>query len=64
MKKFFDGPLVRAWGLEPQRITAREPKGNVTLVIDFFPSNHDVVRIDLAGIATFEKFLSKENNFI
>ena len=24
--------LVRAWGLEPQRITAREPKGDVTLV--------------------------------
>lgn len=24
--------LVRAWGLEPQRITAREPKGYVTLV--------------------------------
>ena len=27
--------LVRAWGLEPQRITAREPKGDVTLVKDF-----------------------------
>ena len=24
--------LVRAWGLEPQRITPREPKGDVTLV--------------------------------
>ena len=24
--------LVRAWGLEPQRREAREPKGNVTLV--------------------------------
>ena len=27
--------LVRAWGLEPQRIAAREPKGYVTLVKDF-----------------------------
>ena len=26
------GDVVRAWGLEPQRITAREPKGDVTLV--------------------------------
>ena len=26
------GELVRAWGLEPQRIAAREPKGDVTLV--------------------------------
>jgi len=24
--------LVRAWGLEPQRIAAREPKGDVTTV--------------------------------
>ena len=24
--------MVRAWGLEPQRITPREPKGDVTLV--------------------------------
>ena len=24
--------VVRAWGLEPQRIAAREPKGDVTLV--------------------------------
>ena len=24
--------MVRAWGLEPQRITAREPKGDVTSV--------------------------------
>jgi len=27
--------LVRAWGLEPQRRKAREPKGYVTLVKDF-----------------------------
>ena len=27
--------LVRAWGLEPQRLAAREPKGYVTLVKDF-----------------------------
>ena len=27
--------LVRAWGLEPQRITPREPKGDVTFVKDF-----------------------------
>ena len=27
--------LVRAWGLEPQRITPREPKGDVTLVKGF-----------------------------
>ena len=26
------GVVVRAWGLEPQRIAAREPKGDVTLV--------------------------------
>ena len=32
MQLFF---LVRAWGLEPQRITAREPKGDVTLVKGF-----------------------------
>ena len=31
-KSFNDLPLVRAWGLEPQRITAREPKGDVTSV--------------------------------
>ena len=24
--------VVRAWGLEPQRIATREPKGDVTLV--------------------------------
>ena len=24
--------MVRAWGLEPQHIAAREPKGDVTLV--------------------------------
>ena len=29
------GVVVRAWGLEPQRIAAREPKGYVTLVKDF-----------------------------
>ena len=28
--------LVRAWGLEPQRREAREPKGDVTSVIDVF----------------------------
>ena len=28
--------LVRAWGLEPQRRKAREPKGDVTLVKYFF----------------------------
>lgn len=28
--------MVRAWGLEPQRIAAREPKGDVTLVKDFY----------------------------
>ena len=27
--------MVRAWGLEPQRLAAREPKGDVTLVKDF-----------------------------
>ena len=27
--------MVRAWGLEPQRLAAREPKGYVTLVKDF-----------------------------
>ncbi len=26
------GSVVRAWGLEPQRREAREPKGDVTLV--------------------------------
>ena len=32
--------LVRAWGLEPQRIAAREPKGYVTLVKDFQSPPH------------------------
>ena len=27
--------MVRAWGLEPQRLAAREPKGDVTTVICF-----------------------------
>ena len=32
--------LVRAWGLEPQRIAAREPKGTVTSVTnrDYTPA--------------------------
>ena len=29
-KSFNDLPLVRAWGLEPQRITAREPKSRMS----------------------------------
>ena len=32
--------MVRAWGLEPQRIAAREPKGAVTSVTGFlFPAS-------------------------
>jgi len=27
--------MVRAWRLEPQRLSAREPKGYITLVKDF-----------------------------
>lgn len=27
--------MVRAWGFEPQRITAQEPKGDVTLGKDY-----------------------------
>ncbi len=30
--------MVRAWGLEPQRREAREPKGDVTLVKCMFNS--------------------------
>ena len=42
--------LVRAWGLEPQRIAAREPKGDVTLVKDFqSPPYHE-------GKTSFQRF--------
>ena len=44
------GILVRAWGLEPQRIAAREPKGYVTLVKDFqSPPYHE-------GRTSFQRF--------
>ena len=42
--------LVRAWGLEPQRLAAREPKGYVTLVKDFqSPPYHE-------GRTSFQRF--------
>ena len=42
--------LVRAWGLEPQRRKAREPKGYVTLVKDFqSPPYHE-------GRTSFQRF--------
>ena len=42
--------MVRAWGLEPQRLAAREPKGYVTLVKDFqSPPYHE-------GRTSFQRF--------
>ena len=42
--------MVRAWGLEPQRRKAREPKGYVTLVKDFqSPPYHE-------GRTSFQRF--------
>ena len=42
--------MVRAWGFEPQRLAAREPKGYVTLVKDFqSPPYHE-------GRTSFQRF--------
>ena len=49
--------MVRAWGLEPQRITAREPKGYVTLVKDFqSPPYHE----GRASFPTLQKIFGRD----
>ena len=41
--------VVRAWGLEPQRRKAREPKGSVTLVKDFLLAQHHAYVLNFTG---------------
>ena len=51
--------MVRAWGFEPQRIAAQEPKGDVTLVKVFVVRYFIISRVRICGLPAISRKYSR-----